>query len=131
MSRFISLSSTSRIFAIQLLLYLYVPRPDTGRSPGSDSLRREPDGKDGSHPQRARNRNLTPHHLTEALANRQPEPRATVFACHRDVGLDERLEQLLYLLGGHANAGVGHPERDPCSPIDHLTGDLQGDGPLL
>ena len=65
------------------------------------------------------------------MANRQPKPRATVFACHRDVGLDERLEQLLHLLGGHANAGVGHPERDPCSPIDHLTGDLQGDGPLL
>src|SRR4029453_12330016 len=124
MSRFISLSSTSRIFAIALLLCPCVPWPDIGRSLGIDSRRRQTDGTGGPHPQGTLDRDGTAHHLTKALANRQPEPCATIFARGRGIGLDECLEKLFFLPGGHADTGVTHPEPDPYHSVCHLTSHL-------
>jgi hypothetical protein len=53
------------------------------------------------------------HHLTEALADREPEPGAAVSARCGGGCLGELLEQLAHLLRRHADAGVGHRERDP------------------
>ena len=48
------------------------------------------------------------HQVHKLPADRQAEPRASVFAGGGHVGLGERLEQLGGLLLGHADPGVAH-----------------------
>ena len=53
---------------------------------------------------------LPAHHLDQAGRDRQAQPGAAVLAGRRGVGLGERLEEPLLLLGGDADAGVADGE---------------------
>ncbi|MNH13818.1 hypothetical protein D3C79_734000 [compost metagenome] len=64
----------------------------------------------GAHPWLALHPNVAVHQLHQLLRNGQSQPGAAVLARGRAVGLTERLKQARTLLGGHANAGVAHPE---------------------
>ncbi len=52
----------------------------------------------------------SPHQLDQIFGNGQSEAGAAVFARGRGIGLVERLEQALALLGRHADTGVLHPK---------------------
>ena len=47
----------------------------------------------------------------------QAEAGAAVLARRRGGGLGKLLEQLAHLLGRHADAGVGHRDRDPVAAV--------------
>src|SRR3990172_1555233 len=117
MSRFSSLSSTSRIFVMWDLACGYVPgwtgEPVPHNHSAADIHGGKRDGERGPLAEGALDRDLPSHHLTDVLADRQPEARAAVFAGGQGIRLVERLEQLPHLLGGHADAGVGHTEPNP------------------
>lgn len=57
---------------------------------------------------------LATHEFHQPLADGESESRAPVTAGGRGVGLGERLEELLLLLGRHADAGVLDLEVDHC-----------------
>ena len=64
------------------------------------------------------------HQLGEALADREAQPGAAVLARGRRIGLAERLEQPADGLGGQADAGVAHRERElrrRCLPAPRVT----------
>ena len=56
-----------------------------------------------------------PSRLGQLAADRQAQAGAAVLAAGARVGLLERLEDDLLLLGRDADAGVGHLERDDAS----------------
>jgi hypothetical protein len=74
----------------------------------------------------ALDRDVAPHHLAEAFADREAKPGAAVFAGCGCIGLGEFLEQLAHLLGRHADTGVGHSNHDPIATIAPLR--LRGNG---
>jgi hypothetical protein len=61
---------------------------------------------------RADEPNLAAEQLRQLAADRQPKSRAAVLARRRAVGLLERLENDLLLVGGNADARIGDGERD-------------------
>ena len=50
----------------------------------------------------------TAHHLRQAFADDQSEPRPPILARHRSIDLAERAEQLLPLILSDANAGISN-----------------------
>ncbi len=56
----------------------------------------------------ARHCDVSAHHLTKPLADREPEASAAVFASRGCVGLREFLEQLTHLVRRDPNAGVSN-----------------------
>ncbi len=50
------------------------------------------------------------HHLAQAFAHRQSQPRAAVLARGRSVHLGEGLEQPVQPVGRDADAGIAHGE---------------------
>src|SRR5439155_11077932 len=56
--------------------------------------------------------------LDQALADRQPEAGAAVEACRASVGLAERLQGPLQLLGAHADAVVLDFEGEPAGRVE-------------
>ena len=53
-------------------------------------------------------------------ADGEAEAGAAVLARGRGIGLGELLEQPAHLLGGHADAGIGHRDRDPVAAVAPL-----------
>src|SRR5262249_34230545 len=80
---------------------------------------------------RALDRDVTAHHLTEAAANGEAKPRATVFARRSRGSLGKLLKQLAHLLGRHPDASIGNGKRDPVAAVllSFVSGD--GDGTFL
>jgi hypothetical protein len=62
------------------------------------------------------------HQLGQSLRDREPQPRAAILARRRAVGLAERLEDGLGLVGGDADAGVGDGELEPDAAAKLLAG---------
>ncbi len=71
---------------------------------------REPEG--ASDPEPARHAAVAAHERDQLAADREPQPRAAVLPRGGRVGLDERLEDELELVGRDAVAGVGDLEAD-------------------
>jgi hypothetical protein len=65
----------------------------------------------------ALDRDVAAHHLAEAFTDRESKARATVFARRGGGSLGKLLEQLAHLLRRHADAGVGHRDRDPVAAV--------------
>src|SRR3984893_9280335 len=74
----------------------------------------------------ALDRDVAAHHLAEAFTDRESKARATVFARRGGGSLGKLLEQLAHLLRRHADAGVGHRDRDPVAAV--LLSLVSGDG---
>jgi hypothetical protein len=71
-------------------------------------------------PRLALDRDVAARHLTEPLADREPEAGAAVFARRRCIGLGKFLEQLAHLFRRHADAGISDGDGNqlwPWSPI--------------
>ena len=66
------------------------------------------------------------HHLTEAPADGEAKASTAVFARRGGGSLGKLLEQLANLLWCHADAGVGHRDRDPVTAV--LLSLVSGDG---
>ena len=79
----------------------------------------------------ALDRDVAAHHLAEAFTDRESKARATVFARRGGGSLGKLLEQLAHLLRRHADAGVGHRERDPGAAVLLSLPSGDGDGVLL
>ena len=60
----------------------------------------------------AREANLPTHQSAETAADRQAQAAAAIFLRRRIVDLDKLLEQLLLLLGRHADSSVADLEND-------------------
>src|SRR5262249_39208412 len=65
----------------------------------------------------ARYRDVAAHHLAELSAYHEAKARAAVLARGLRGRLKKLLEQLVHLLGRHADAGVGDRERDPVAAV--------------
>jgi hypothetical protein len=62
-------------------------------------------------------RDVPAHHLAEPPADGEAKPCAAVFARRGRGRLGKLLEQLAHLIGRHADAGVGHRQRDPVAAV--------------
>src|SRR5579863_8089305 len=87
MSRFISLSSTSKILCMMhirnRLKRLFLRHQRSGRmgiGPPAPCDQRHPDREAAALSERAVDRDLSTHQFAELLAERQPQPGAAVFA---------------------------------------------------
>jgi hypothetical protein len=79
----------------------------------------------------ALNRDVAPHHLAEAFADREAKAGTAVFAGRRGIGLGKFLEQLADQLSRHADAGVAHGNRDSIAVIEPLRLRSNADGPVF
>jgi hypothetical protein len=88
-------------------------RAGAGRGRGSGlCLERQQEEELGALPDRARDADLAPHRLDEALADRQPEAGAAEAPRRRLVGLREGGEDRPDLVGRDADAGVADADRE-------------------
>jgi len=71
---------------------------------GCDELNREPER--AAVAQSAVNTDLATHQLCKLFTDGKPQPRASVLAGDRAVGLAERLKQMLLRFRGESNAGI-------------------------
>src|SRR5437899_2334435 len=78
---------------------------------------RQSDRESGATARLAFHRDVAAHHLAEAFTDREPQAGATVLARRGGRSLGEFLEQLTHLLRRHADASVGHRDRDPVAAI--------------
>src|SRR5207247_7323196 len=69
---------------------------------------RQPDRESRSAAGLALDRDVAPHHLTEALANRETKPSAAILARRRRGRLGKLMEQLAHLFRRHPNPRVGN-----------------------
>src|SRR5262245_52316010 len=74
----------------------------------------------------ARDRDVAPHHLTEAPTDRETEAGAAELARCGGGGLRKLLKQLAHLLRRHADPSVRNGDRDPLTAVVALW--LRGDG---
>ena len=56
---------------------------------------------------------LSSHHLTQPLTDGQPQARSAIFACCRNVGLAEVLEEARLLFWCYPNAGIADGKMQP------------------
>ena len=106
-------------------------RAGAGRRRGSGlCLERQQEEELGALPDRARDADLAPHRLDEALADRQPEAGAAEAPRRRLVGLREGGEDRPDLVGRDADAGVADADRE-APRLARRELDLQQDMPAL
>jgi hypothetical protein len=74
---------------------------------------------------------MSPHHAAEMPADGEAKPGAAVFARCPRRGLRELLEQLAHLLRRHADARIGHRERDPVATAVMPLASGDGDSAFL
>ncbi len=72
------------------------------------------------------------HHPHERRGDRQAEAGAAEFARRRSIGLAERLEDRRLLVGGHADAGIGHRKmQERALAAAHVLVDFDQDVPAV
>jgi hypothetical protein len=92
---------------------------------------RKPDSERRTLAGHALDRDVAPHHLAEAFADREPEARAAVFASRGCIGLGEFLEQFAHLLRRHADTSVAHRDGDPVVATFLPLSCVDGDGAVV
>ena len=82
------------------------------RGGGADILERQIQCERAAHPRRAAQLDFSTQQTGQFAADGEAEPRAAVSAACAGVCLLEGFEDDLLLIGGNADAGVGHLEGD-------------------